>query len=66
MSRATTLSVDLLAPFDRVWPFISDPRNLHLWTVDFAISEPQLKSNDIYIVLTPARTARIVRAMRQE
>ena len=37
MLRAETLSVNLEAPFERVWEFISDPRTLHLWTVDFAI-----------------------------
>ena len=53
MARAETLSVKLDAPFDRVWPFLSNPRNLHLWTVDFATVEPQLKSGDIYVVETP-------------
>lgn len=53
MPRATTLSVDLAAPFDRVWPFLSNPRNLHLWTVDFATAEPKLKSGETYIVETP-------------
>lgn len=52
MARTETLSVDLEAPFERVWEFISDPRNLHLWTVDFATEPPRLKSGDVYEVQT--------------
>jgi hypothetical protein len=53
MLRAKTLSVNLEAPFERVWKFISDPRTLHLWTVDFAIEPPRLKSGELYVVNTP-------------
>ena len=53
MLRAETLSVNLEAPFQRVWEFISDPRTLHFWTVDFAIEAPQLKSGEVYTVQTP-------------
>ena len=53
MARAETLAVDLEAPFERVWEFISDPRTLHLWTVDFAIEPPRLKSGELYLVQTP-------------
>lgn len=56
MARAVTLSVNLDAPFKQVWPFISDPRNLHLWTVDFAIAPPVLKSGDLFAVQTPRGT----------
>jgi hypothetical protein len=53
MARNETLSVHLAAPFERVWRFIADPRNLHLWTVDFATAEPQHKSGDLFVVQTP-------------
>jgi hypothetical protein len=53
MGRSQTLSVDLNAPFQSVWSFLSDPKNLHLWTVDFALSQPQLKSGDQFTVQTP-------------
>jgi hypothetical protein len=51
--RAESLSVNLEAPFERVWEFISDPRTLHLWTVDFAIEPPKLKSDGLYVIQTP-------------
>ena len=53
MARAQTLSVNLDAPFESVWIFISDPQNLHLWTVDFVLEPPQLKSGDVFIIQTP-------------
>ena len=53
MARAETLSVNLEASFDRVWEFISNPRTLHLWTVDFTVEPPQLKSGEVYVVQTP-------------
>jgi hypothetical protein len=53
MARATTLSVDLHSPSDEVWRFISDPRNLHLWTVGFVIEPAQVKQNDVFAVQTP-------------
>lgn len=40
------------APFERAWEFISDPGNLHLWTVDFAVSPPR-RRGDIWAVDTP-------------
>lgn len=52
MQRAETLSAYLNAPFDKVWDFISNPENLHLWTVDFALTPPQ-KIGDVYRVQTP-------------
>ena len=54
MRRAATLSVSLGAPVDRVFDFISDPANLHLWTVDFATEPPSRRDGgDVYIVQTP-------------
>jgi hypothetical protein len=52
MQRSETLSAYILAPFEKVWNFISNPENLHLWTVDFALAQPQ-KVGDIYKVQTP-------------
>ena len=54
MRRAATLSVSLGAPMERVFDFVSDPRNLHLWTVDFA-TEParRREGGDVYVVQTP-------------
>jgi hypothetical protein len=52
MPRSETLSAYIDAPFDKVWDFISNPENLHLWTVDFAQAPPQ-KVGDIYKVQTP-------------
>jgi hypothetical protein len=56
MARSQTLSVNLDAPFEKVWAFLSDPRNLHLWTIDFALAQPQLKSSDIFVLQTPRGT----------
>jgi hypothetical protein len=55
MRRSETLSVTIPVPFDRAWEFISNPANLHLWTVDFAVSCPQ-KEGDLYKVETPRGT----------
>lgn len=55
MHRSETLSVTIRAPFDTAWEFISNPQNLHLWTVDFALSAPT-KRGDIYRVETPRGT----------
>ncbi len=52
MRRSETLSVSIQTSFDEAWTFISNPENLHLWTVDFALSPPQ-KSVGIYKVETP-------------
>ena len=52
MRESETLSVSIQTSFDKAWTFISNPENLHLWTVDFALSPPQ-KAGDIYIVETP-------------
>lgn len=40
------------AAFGPAWEFISDPANLHLWTVDFALSPPRRKG-DAWTVETP-------------
>jgi hypothetical protein len=55
MRRSETLSVAIPASFDRAWDFIADPENLHLWTVDFALSRPR-KEGDLYKVETPRGT----------
>ena len=55
MRRTATLSVSILTGFDRAWEFLSDPANLHLWTVDFALSPPS-KVGDLYRVETPRGT----------
>lgn len=52
MRQSETLSVSIQTHFDKAWTFISVPENLHLWTVDFALSQPQ-KAGDIYKVETP-------------
>ena len=52
MARAETFPF-LDAPFERVWAFISDPHTLHLWTVDFAIAPPKVKSRELFVVETP-------------
>ena len=52
MRRSDTLSVLIETSFENAWKFISDPRNLHLWTVDFALSQPK-KVDDLYKVETP-------------
>jgi len=58
MRPAATMSVLLSAPFDRVWEFISDARNLHLWTVDFALEPPQPRG-DVFDVKTPRGTLQL-------
>lgn len=52
MRRSETLSVTIQSSFDKAWAFIKNPENLHLWTVDFALSLPK-KAGDIYKVETP-------------
>ncbi len=52
MARSATRSVALRAGFDEVFNFLSDPQNLHLWTVDFATAPPE-KSGDVFKVTTP-------------
>ncbi len=52
MRQSETLSVSIQTSFDKAWTFISAPENLHLWTVDFAVSSPR-KTGDIYKVETP-------------
>jgi hypothetical protein len=39
-------------PFDRAWAFLTDPTNLHLWTVDFALAPPEARG-DTFRVRTP-------------
>jgi len=51
-TRSKTLSVTIDAPFERAWEFIADAANLHLWTVDFALSRPHRKG-DVWVVDTP-------------
>lgn len=46
------MSVTINTTFDKAWNFISNPENLHLWTVDFALEAPE-KDGDIYRVKTP-------------
>jgi hypothetical protein len=55
MRRSETLSVSIPTSFDRAWTFLSQPENLHLWTVDFALSRPQ-KEGEVYKVPTPRGT----------
>lgn len=52
MRRSETLSVSIQTSFEKAWAFISDPSNLHRWTVDFATSPPE-KAGDLYRVETP-------------
>ncbi len=52
MRRSDTLTVLIETSFEKAWAFISNPVNLHLWTVDFAISEPE-KVDDLFKVETP-------------
>lgn len=52
MMRSETLSIKIETSFERAWNFISDPENLHLWTVDFAIEKPE-KNGNLYKVKTP-------------
>ena len=51
-TRSETLSVTIDVPFERAWEFISDPANLHLWTIDFALSPPH-RQGDFWVVETP-------------
>lgn len=51
MRRSETLSVSIQTSFEKAWVFITNPENLHLWTVDFALSLPK-KEGDIYKVET--------------
>lgn len=55
MRRFATLSISLSAPAERVFDFVSDPANLHLWTVDFATEPPRRRAggDDVFIVQTP-------------
>jgi hypothetical protein len=52
LRRSETLSITIETTFDRAWDFITDPENLHLWTVDFALETPE-KEGEIYRVKTP-------------
>lgn len=52
MKRSETLSITIETYFDRAWDFITNPENLNLWTVDFALETPE-KEGDIYRVKTP-------------
>lgn len=52
MRRSETLSVSIQISFERAWTFISNPENLHLWTVDFALFQPK-KVGELYKVETP-------------
>ena len=51
MKRSKTLSIRIETAFDKAWDFISDPKNVHLWTVDFAL-EPPKQNGEIYSVKT--------------
>jgi len=51
LRQSETLSVSIQTSFDKAWTFISNAENLHLWTVDFALSPPK-KAGDIYKVET--------------
>ena len=52
MNRSETLSIAIKTSFYKAWDFISNPENLHLWTVDFALEQPK-KNGDVYNVKTP-------------
>jgi len=52
VKRSETLSITIETTFDKAWDFISNPENLHLWTVDFALEPPE-RNGDIYNVKTP-------------
>lgn len=66
MKRSETLSITIETYFDRAWDFITNPENLHLWTVDFALETPK-KEGDIYRVKTPSGvTDLFVRTAREE
>lgn len=51
MRRSETLYVTIKTPFDKAWDLISNPENLNLWTVNFAVSSPKRKG-DFYQVET--------------
>ncbi len=54
MRRSQTLAHALQTTFDRAWAFISDPENLHLWTVGFAQGPPtRATESGLYHVQTP-------------
>ena len=64
MRQAATFSVSLGAAFDRVFDFLADARNLHLWTVEFALEAP-VQRGDMFEVTTPRGTLELrVRADR--
>jgi hypothetical protein len=52
LQKSETLSVFIQTSFDKAWAFISNPENLHLWTVDFALSSPRKSDDIIYKVET--------------
>jgi hypothetical protein len=52
LRRSETLSISIQTSLDKAWTFISNPENIHLWTVDFALSPPK-KAGDIYKIETP-------------
>lgn len=52
MMRSETVSIKIETSYERAWNFISNPENLHLWTVDFASEKPE-KNGDLYKVKTP-------------
>jgi hypothetical protein len=52
LRQSETLSIAIQTSFDKAWNFITNLENLHLWTVDFALSTPR-KTGDIYHVETP-------------
>jgi hypothetical protein len=52
LRKSETLSVTIQTSFDKAWTFIVNPENLHLWTIDFALSSPK-KAGGIYQVETP-------------
>jgi hypothetical protein len=66
MRRSETLSIKIKTSFDKAWDFISNPENLHLWTVDFALEPPE-KNGDIYNVKTPRGMIELfVKACRED
>ena len=52
LRESETLGVSVQTTFDKAWTFISNPENLHLWTVDFALAPPK-KVGGLYQVETP-------------
>jgi hypothetical protein len=55
LQRSETLSVSIKTSFDKAWTFIRNPENIHLWTVDFALSQPK-KAGELYKVETERGT----------